>query len=627
MKIVMAQMNVQAGKVEHNFAFMQQTILQAKEDGADMVVFPEMCVSGYVLQDKWLDDDFCSYIHSFNEKIKNLSEGIAIVYGNLYYGQLLNSKVGRDGRISRFNCAFFAYNKQWVKKQNGLLDGIHIKHLNPDYRIFDDSRYFLSAIEVAIANDMEKHELISPFIWQLNGEICSIGLEVCEDLWSNDYSVNVSEQYVLQDVSFIINVSSSPYTINKELSRDKRIKQHKQLLQDKMVKIIYVNACGMQNTGKNFVVFDGGSCVYDEAGNRIYSLNDSFSEQVATYDFVEQVNIKSSTNKVMQALCCALREVDKQMFHSSMKWIIGLSGGIDSCINAALLVMALGNERVIGYNMATHYNSVTTKNNARTLAEKLGIELREGSIEQLNSASIDTIQAYGYQAEYNSLVYENIQARIRGHLLSTFASIEGGIIMNNANKVEVALGYCTLYGDCIGAISLIGDLTKVQCFEVAKACNDYFQDEIISNTLIPEEQEGGIKWEMPPSAELKDAQVDPMKWYYHDYLVSYLSEYPSGRIESFMQSYLDNSIYDTPIGKWITYYKLNDGYAFIEDLEWFLKTLYFAVFKRIQMPPILLLSRGAFGNDYRESQLGFIQTQMYQDLKQAILAASNQKNN
>ncbi len=619
MRVVMAQMNVKAGNIEENFAFIKQTIEQAKLENAHMVVFPEMCVSGYLLQDKWLDDEFCQYVHSYNDKIRELSEDIGVVFGNLYYDSILGTNMGRDGRKSRFNAVLFAQDKKWVKKENSELSGIHIKHLNPDYRIFDDSRYFLSGIEVAMANNFEKHELVTPFLMNYEGSTVKVGLEVCEDLWSDDYSVKVSELYILQGVEFIVNVSSSPYTINKEKSRDKRINEHKLAMKEKMVPILYVNACGMQNTGKNFVVFDGGSCVFDANGDRVYSLNDAFAQEVSTYDFVSKVSIKSTSNKLLQALCCAIREVDEQMFKSSFKWIIGLSGGIDSSINACLLVMALGNERVIGYNMASNYNSSITKNNARLLADKLGIEIREGSIEALNKASIETMNDYQYKDEYGSLVYENIQARIRGHLLSTFASIEGGVIMNNANKVEVALGYCTLYGDCIGAISPIGDLTKVQCFEVARACNTYFKEEVISMTLIPEDKENEIIWGMPPSAELKEDQLDPMKWYYHDYLITYLTEYPTGRIEVFMDSYLDGSVYETPIGKWIAYYNLTNGEVFIKDLEWVLKTMYLAVFKRIQMPPVVMLSRGAFGSDYRESQLGFIQTDKYKVIRSKIL--------
>lgn len=617
MKIALGQMNVQSACCEENFAQMKEMVEAAKKANADIIAFPEMCISGYLLEDKWLDDEYCTYIHSFNERVKALSNGIGIIFGNLYYEPILSIKTGRDGRKSRFNTVLFAYDQKWVKKENQVLNGIHVKHLNPDYRIFDDSRYFLSGIE--IAQRAKTENLISPFLFTKEGHTYRIGLEVCEDLWSQDYSIDVTDCYVKQNVDFIVNVSASCWTLNKEQSRHKKVREHTQILHNNMPPFLYVNACGMQNSGKNIVMFDGGSCVYDSQGECVYALNDHFERELAFYDFKSIREKVKSDDKLLEALTKSIYEIDKQMFRSSLKWIIGLSGGIDSSINAALLVKALGKERVIGYNMASAYNSLTTKNNARLLAEALGIEIREGSIEMLDDASIKTIQNYGYNENYSSLVYENIQARIRGHLLSTFASIEGGVIINNANKVEVALGYCTLYGDAIGAMSPLGDLTKVQCFALARSLNRYFEKEVISQTLIPEIVEDEIHWEMPPSAELKEAQLDPMKWYYHDEIVRMLSEYPSAQIEKFMECFLDGSIYETDMGKWIHYYHLEKGDAFIQDLEWLLKTIANAVFKRIQMPPIVLVSRGAYGSDYREAQLGFVQSDKYKHLKAEIL--------
>lgn len=623
MKIALAQINVESGKCESNFLKIKTYVEKAKKAGADLIVFPEMCVSGYLLEDQWLNDAFCQSVHAYNERIKALSDGIGIIFGNLYYDELYGVKYGRDGRKARFNVALFASNQEWVAREDGKTPGIHIKHLNPDYRIFDDSRYFLSALEVNDRNQEKEDSLLSCFIWEHNHKVHRIALEVCEDLWSGSYSVDVSEYYAKQNCECIINISSSNWTLQKENARQNCIKEHALNLKDKMPMFVYVNACGMQNTGKNIVLFDGGSCIYDTHGKVLYALNDRFKEELAIFDNHNTRKTTSSEGKLLDALTFALQEVDRQMFRSNIKWIIGLSGGIDSCINAALLVKALGKDRVIGYNMASIYNSSTTKNNAKILAEKLGIPIKEGSIELLHKATLETIKEYGYKDAYPSLVYENIQARIRGHLLSTFASIEGGVVINNANKIEVALGYCTLYGDAIGAFSPLGDLTKVQCFQIAKELNDYFNQEIISNTLIPSILENEIHWEMPPSAELKDAQFDPMKWFYHDYLVQLICEYPCGNIETFMQSYLDQSIYQSDIGKWIRYYHLDNPEAFIEDLEWFLRTLSNAAFKRIQSPPILALSSGAFGNDYRESQLGWIQSERYQILKDKILKSKH----
>ena len=620
MQIALVQMNVESGNCKHNFETIKTYIEKAKADCADIVVFPEMCISGYMLQDQFLDDAFCEDVASYNDKIKDLSSDIGIIFGSLYYSPISTVERGRDGRKARFNASFFAYNKQWVEKESGFLDGIYIKHLNPDYRFFDDSRYFLSGIEVSNYLFQKMDGLISPFLFECKGKIYRIGLEVCEDIWSFDYSVDVTNIYANQKVHFIVNVSTSPYTLNKEESRNKQLKKHANQLYDKMPMVIYLNACGIQNVGKNIIVFDGDSSVYDKSGELIFSMNDAFKEEYKLFDFVNNTLAQRCENKALEALTYAIYEFDRQIFPFQPKWIIGLSGGIDSCINAALFVKALGKNRIIGYNLASKYNSDTTKENARLLARNLDIEIREGSIEDVSAASMDTLKAYGYNPPYSTLVEENVQARVRGHLLSTFASVENGVVVNNANKIEVALGYCTLYGDSIGAISPIGDLSKVQAFQLAKELNMYFNKEVISQSLIPEIVDGEIKWEMPPSAELKKNQLDPMKWYYHDYILQKLLEYPTGNIEVFMESYLDGSIYQSEVGEWVKYYGLNQPEVFINDLEWLLKTFHNAVFKRIQMPPIVVMSRGAFGSDFRESQLGHIKTSKYENLKKKILA-------
>ena len=288
-------------------------------------------------------------------------------------------------------------------------------------------------------------------------------------------------------------------------------------------------------------------------------------------------------------------------------------------MNAALFAMAIGPERIRGYNMASRYNSETTINNARRLAEKLGIEIREGSIEKINEATKQVLDEYGYTGEKSSLTLENIQARVRGHLLSSFASVEKGVIINNGNKVELALGYLTLYGDSIGAFCPLADLTKVDLFSLAHEINDHFKDEVIPYNLLPEIRGDEIVWEMPPSAELKDNQLDPMKWFYHDYIINKLTEYPTARIEDLMESYLDGSIYDTELGKWIRYYQLDEPRKFIEDLEWVLNTFNRNVFKRYQVPPVVMVSRGAFGNDFRESQLSCDRSDRYKELREKIL--------
>jgi NAD+ synthase (glutamine-hydrolysing) len=618
MKIALAQMNVVAGKLETNFNKMKELILEAKSKNVDLIVFPEMCVSGYFLQDRYLDHYFCQTIDNYNEKIKDLSDGIGIIYGNILYDSIAGLENGRDGRKIRCNTAFFYQNKSLVSKKNGVLNGRHIKYLNPDYRIFDDSRFFLSGLEICSQLDWEKDTLISPFEFKCNGEVINIGLEVCEDMWSNDYSFDVTKNYIEKGIDLVVNISCSPWTKNKELSRDKRIAKH--ALNDDFVPFIYVNNVGMQNNGKNIVTFDGDSTVYNKNGVKQIELNDDFKEELYITDLSEEKIKKPSKTKLMNSLVTAIKEFDIQMFNSNINYVIGLSGGLDSTVNAALFAIALGPERIRGYNLASKYNSDTTKDNARNLAKKLNIQIREGSIEKINEATQEVLEEYGYIKDKSSLTLENIQARIRGHLLSSFASIEGAVIINNGNKVELALGYLTLYGDSIGAYCPIADLTKVDLFLLSKDINEYFNDEIIPYNLLPEVVGNEVIWEMPPSAELKDNQLDPMKWFYHDFIISKLTEYPTARIEDFMESYLDGSVYQTEIGKWIEYYGLkNNPQAFLNDLEWILNTFNRNVFKRYQTPPVVMVSRGAFGNDFRESQINCDRSDFYKELKIKIL--------
>lgn len=617
MKIVLGQMNVLAGQMSLNVNKMLDMIGKAKKEKADLIVFPELCVTGYLLADKWMDQNFVETALSYNEVLKKASEGIGIIWGNV---ATFKDILGRDGRHVRCNTAYFAYNNNWVKKENDLFDGRYIKCLNPDYRIFDDSRYFLSALELSKRMKLDDVDFTSPFLFEKDDHTYRIGLEICEDLWSQDYQFDPTSQYLNQNVDFIVNISSSPWTRNKEKGREKQILRY---AQHDFVPFVYVNAVGMQNNSKTVCVFDGDSSIYNEKGERIASCNDSFLEECKIIELNETSLADKCKNKLTKALITAIREFDQQVFQSRFKWIIGLSGGLDSSVNAALLTLSLGKERVIGLNMATRYNSSATIDNAHKLAHALGIECRDGIIQKLVEEQIECLKQYT-QKEISEFAIENIQARIRGSILSAISQIENGVVINNGNKIEGALGYATLYGDTIGCLAPLQDVTKVELFEIARSINESLDKEVIPYNLLPEIENDHIKWETPPSAELKNNQLDPMKWFYHDQIIQILTEYPGYGIEKLMQQYLDKSIYETELGKWIRYYGLDDPQKFIEDLEWVLQKFQLGVFKRLQTPPIVMVSRGCFGSDFRENQVSYEKSNTYLALKEAILAHANQ---
>ncbi len=618
MRIAIAQLNVKAGDIDSNLIQMKLMIDQAKHQGVDLIVFPEMAVGGYLISDRYLQQEMLQQLLNANDMIRSWSNDIGIIWGNVY--QIPGAKSNRDGRQNRFNAAYFAYDQQWVDHENHLMSGIYLKHCLPDYRFFDDSRYFKSGLELANEMNLPDAGLISPFIFKRENKSLKIGLEVCEDLWSKDYAIDPTRIYAHQGVDVIINISSSPWTLNKELSRIKRIHEHQVNLEEKMVKIIYVNACGMQNTGKNVLLFDGDSTVYDELGEIQIEANDAFEQELLIFKLSDRIETTKQENKLYKGLVSAIKAFDQQVLGAKMPWIIGMSGGIDSSLNTILLVKALGKNRVIGYNMASRYNSDQTKSIAKTLAEKLEIEYYEGSIETLTQATSETLKQYQIDPKEEGLPYENIQARLRGHLLSSFAAYKGGVVCNNGNKVELALGYATLYGDTIGALSILGDLTKVQIFELCRFINSSNHEALIDPALIGTLIKGQYVFGLVPSAELKPNQVDPMKWGYHDWLVQTLMEYPSHHPLYWLRRYKDGSWKKSPVYDIMVAYGLDHPKAFAEDMVWFMKAWQKAIFKRIQFPPIITVSRGSFGFDYRESQLPYLESVEIKELLDEIRA-------
>lgn len=587
MKIALGQMNVIAGSMSKNVDTMLSMIQQAKKEQADLIIFPELCISGSLLSDKWFDDEFIKTVMSYNETILNASDNIGIIWGNV-------STILEDDEKYLLNCAYFAYNKEWVKRENDLFEGASIKYTQLNHRIHEDSRYFTNCHDLCSILNIKQNEFASPFIFEKDNQITRINIIVGDDL------------IVSHKSDMIINIASNAYEKGKEM--DQTI--------DIPIPYIYVNAVGMQHTTKNVCVYDGNSSIYNE-GKLISNCNDSFKEECKIVNLNETSIKPACENKLLEALLFAIKQWDKQIFNSRFKWLIGLSGGLDSSVNAALLALALGSERIIGLNMATKYNSSTTIDNAHKLANALNIDIRDGIIQKLVEEQIECLKQYTNN-EISEFAIENIQARTRGNILSSISQIEDAVVINNGNKVEAALGYATLYGDTIGCLAPLQDLTKVELFDLSHTINKYCGKEVIPYNLLPEIKGDTISWEMPPSAELKNNQLDPMKWFYHDEIISQYTENPYN-IENIMEQYLDKTIYDTNLGKWIKYYGLDEPNKFIEDIDWILNKIDLGVFKRVQSAPIITLSKSCFGNDFRENQTKFEKSHKYITLKEAIL--------
>lgn len=522
MKAAIVTMEVKSMCYEENFAYMMEMIERAKQDHADLIVFPQNAISGYYVGDAWKDPETCRYIESFNAPLIQASEDLAIVWGNIKY---------RSGKL--FNCAFFAYQKE-----------THMRVKSKETHAFAQDEAF-DELNINSAIPYEDHV----------------------------FALNFGTNLQLSDWN--INLDAKPYDLHHE---------HKF-----SGNVIYVNAVGMQNMNKAVMMMEGGSAVVCE-GQYLWQMPYGKSGY-ALVDLNQKTFIQPKQRNLLVLLKQAIKGFDEQILGGKAPWIVGLSGGLDSSVSAAMLVSALGKNRVIGYGMSTVNNSEQTKENARKEAQRLDIAYHEGSIQPLVDATKEVLHAYGYD-HIEGLPLENIQARVRGHLLSSFASLVGGVVVNNGNKVENALGYCTLYGDAIGAIGILGDLTKVALFDLAKQLNDEAQKEVVPNNLLGHFTNGQVTFEVAPTAELKTNQKDPMKWFYHDYLVDHFGR--DLTITDFLNQYLYGSIWKSEIADIMKFYHLDDPKAFVEDFRWFYQTAKRNSFKHTQVPIILTLTQNGF---------------------------------
>lgn len=373
------------------------------------------------------------------------------------------------------------------------------------------------------------------------------------------------------------------------------------------IDLVYANTLGVSNTAKT--VFINGGSSYINIDNKFQTFKNAFSSGIDLAFFENKIVSK------LEALTYGLKVFSNDNFGPNKKWILGNSGGLDSAVTLSLLTMALGAKNVVSYNLRSKYNSDKTVNNASSLASKLNVKHYNVKIDKEVDAYLEILKDVGY-TNIDTLTYENIQARTRGHLLGGFSSLENAVISNNGNKLELALGYATLYGDTIGALSIIGDLLKIEVFELGHEINNYFNEEIIPYNLLPKVNDYSLHFDVAPSAELKHQQVDPMKWFYHDYLLQLILKISR---EEILSMYLDNQFSDLEIAKWLKYYNLNIGKNFIDDFNWFYRSFEINHFKRLQTPPVLAYSNNVIAYDFLEVALVKSKSDKLIDLEKLIV--------
>lgn len=457
--------------------------------GADLVVFPELAVTGYPPRDLLCRRDFLQRVErALAEEIAPMSREVALVVGAPVRGAAQGDGENTDRD--------FLYNAALLYTE-GKLAGRQDKSLLPNYDVFDESRYFKPAGQRTPVP-----------LGELN-----LGLTICEDIWNDKdywnrqlYEVDPVEELVARGADLVLNISASPYHYGKiglrlDMLRSIARKHHRP--------VIYVNQIG----GNDELIFDGTSLAVD-AGGEVVCLAASFEEGLVLLEmgrersgpvFLEPVGKidfqvpgagsalpREDISYVYRALVLGIRDYLRKT--GFQKALVGLSGGIDSSVTAALAAAALGPENVLGVSMPSRYSSPGSRSDARILAENLGIAFREIPIEGMFSAFLKAMNRDG--SPCGDLAEENIQARIRGNILMFISNREGYLTLTTGNKSEMAVGYCTLYGDMSGGLAVLADVPKVMVYQLARYINR--EREIIPESVL-------VK---PPSAELRPNQVD-----------------------------------------------------------------------------------------------------------------------
>ncbi len=530
MKIALAQLNYHIGNFASNEEKMIQSIQKAKSEGADLVVFAELSISGYPPRDFLEFDDFIDKCYQSTERIAKASEGIAVIMG-------LPTKNKADKGKPLFNAAVFM--------GDGKIKEFRHKSLLPNYDIFDEYRYFEPNKEFSCIHYKGK----------------KIALTICEDLWNigDDplYTINPMDELMKENPDLMINIAASPFHYDQKEVRKNILKRNVEKYQ---IPLFYVNHVGAQTE----LLFDGGSLVMNEKAETVSELS-YFEEDFKifnTEELVVQNTSQSSPDKIElihDALVMGIRNYFEKL--GFKKAILGLSGGIDSAVTLVLAVKALGAENVLSVLLPSQYSSDHSVKDAEGLAKNLGSPYKIIPIKDIYSAFETELEPH-FKGLPFGIAEENIQARSRGVLLMAMSNKFGYILLNTSNKSEAAVGYGTLYGDMNGGLSVIGDVYKIDVFELARFMNKD-QEVVPWNTI-----------NKPPSAELRPDQKDSDSLPDYDILDEILYQYIEKRQGP--KELIKMGFEEQLVRRILRLVNLNE-------------------YKRYQTPPILRISSKAFG--------------------------------
>jgi len=466
MKIALAQINTTVGALQDNVAAIREAAARAKKLGADLAVFCEMAITGYppkdLLEKRWFVEENLAAL----EALAKSSKEIPIVVG------YVDRNPSKEGKRLLNSAALLA---------GGRVVSRHHKSLLPTYDVFDEGRYFEPAAEIAPA--------------VLGGR--TLGVTICEDVWNDKDFFNTAlyhddppQKLVAVGVEVIVSINASPFSTGKRALKLDMLramaKKHKR-------PVIYVNQVG----GNDDLIFDGASLVVNAKGEVVAQAKE-FEEDLILFDTeagsgdVRKIEAEDLP-RMLRALALGVRDYVRKCGFADV--VIGLSGGLDSALTAVIAADALGPGRVHGVSMPSEYSSPGSLDDAQALARTLGIDHKTIPINRVMAAYLETF-ADEFHGLASDVTEENLQARARGNILMALSNKHGWLVLNTGNKSEVSVGYCTLYGDMVGGLGVIGDVPKTVVYELARYVNR--DGEVIPESTITK----------PPSAELRPDQKD-----------------------------------------------------------------------------------------------------------------------
>lgn len=531
LKVALCQMNSTVGDFSGNAAKIREAVLCAQKEAAGLVVTPEMSLTGYPLEDWGLRDDFCEIARKTLVKLaQDVKTLVPVLVGTIW--------VDETG-VRRNALALL---------RNGRVDVLHFKNCLPNYGVFDEPRVFTAADRPTV----------------IDVEGVKLGLAICEDIWHSEFL----EKTCAAGARIIVAANASPFESGKIAERERTVLPFVRSCQ---VPILYVNTIG----GQDELVFDGSSFATD-FGGRVFRRLKRFEEDlrvVAVQDLVKvqsPVDLPRGEQARLQALYEALKIALKDYVTKNgfRQVVIGLSGGIDSALVAAIAADALGADNVLAVMMPTRFTADLSFDLAKQLVKNLRIPYVVRPIEELFKG-YQALLADDFAGKAWNVTEENLQARIRGTVLMAYANKFGRLVITTGNKSETAVGYSTLYGDTAGAFALIKDVYKTDVWALARFINRHRGCEVIPEALI----------NRPPSAELREGQLDEASLPKYAVLDAFLMAYVDGRLS--LEDAADKAQCDRATAERIV------------------RLVHRNEYKRRQSPTGPKLSGTAFGRDWR----------------------------